>query len=522
MAETSAEKLKVFISYSRRDSTEFADELVAGLELAGFAPFLDRHDIAAGEKWEERLGGLIEQADTVVFVISPEAVKSERCSWEVERTLRQSKRLLPVVYKLVPDSEIPEQLRERQSVRFDGGAVGFARPLAQLAVALRQDLDWIREHTRLGELAGRWEARGTPQSLLLRGDELVAAELWIKARRSDAPAITDLTRTFIVASKEAEDASLAKSNAAQRRIIRMQAVVTALLIIVIIGLVGWMNQSFLEAEWRWYTITRPYVMEQIRPYVLTAQAEESLKPGASFKECAQDCPEMVVVPAGSYTMGGPTRQPQHTVTFAKPFAVSKYEVTFDDWDACVKGGGCNGYNPGDQWGREQRPVINVDWYDAQRYVAWLSQVTGKTYRLLSESEYEYAARAGTTTAYPWGDDIMLNGKAMAHCAGCGSHEYERQTAPVGAFPPNKFGLYDMVGNVWEWVEDCVHIDYKGAPADGSAWIAENGGNCTNRITRGGSWNHSPEQLRSEYQTIAPSGTRLIEIGFRVARMLLSR
>src|SRR5580704_9710411 len=138
MAEAGfAEKLKVFISYSRRDSSEFADELVAGLELAGFAPFLDRHDIAAGEKWEERLGGLIEQADTVVFVISPEAVKSERCAWEVRRTLEKSKRLLPIVFEPVPVADIPEQLGERQFVRFDGGA-GFARPLAQLAEALRR------------------------------------------------------------------------------------------------------------------------------------------------------------------------------------------------------------------------------------------------------------------------------------------------------------------------------------------------------------------------------------------------
>jgi hypothetical protein len=167
----SAEKLKVFISYSRRDSTDFADELVAGLEVAGFAPFLDRHDIAAGEKWEERLGGLIEQADTVVFVISPGSVKSERCAWEVERTLQKSKRLLPVVFKAVPEADMPEQLRERQFVRFDGAA-GFARPLAELAQALRRDLEWIREHTRLGELAARWETRGRPQSLLLRGEDV--------------------------------------------------------------------------------------------------------------------------------------------------------------------------------------------------------------------------------------------------------------------------------------------------------------------------------------------------------------
>ena len=175
MADVSAgEKLKVFISYSRRDSAAFADELLAGLEVAGFAPFLDRHDIAPGEPWEERLGGLIEQSDTVVFVVSPEAVKSERCVWEVKRTLGLSKRLLPIIYISVPDDLIPEELSRLQFVRFDTGR-GVTRPLAELAEALRQDLDWVREHTRLGEIATRWDRRGRPEALLLRGERKSSA-----------------------------------------------------------------------------------------------------------------------------------------------------------------------------------------------------------------------------------------------------------------------------------------------------------------------------------------------------------
>jgi hypothetical protein len=194
MADAGAgEKLKVFVSYSRRDSAAFADELMAGLELAGFAPFLDRHDIAAGEDWEARLGGLIAQSDTVVFVISPEAVKSERCTWEVDRTLELSKRLLPVIFKSVPDHNIPEKLRRLQFVRFDSGP-GFARPLSQLAEALRVDLHWIREHTRLGELAMRWDRRGCPESLLLRADDLDAAKAWMASRNTAAPEVTDAQR----------------------------------------------------------------------------------------------------------------------------------------------------------------------------------------------------------------------------------------------------------------------------------------------------------------------------------------
>src|SRR5215472_2046104 len=213
MADPGAgEKLKVFISYSRRDSAAFADELVTGLEVAGFAPFLDRHDIEPGEPWEARLDGLIAQSDTVAFVVSPEAVKSERCTWEVDRTIELSKRLLPVIFKPVPEDDIPEKLRRLQFVRFDLGP-GFARPLSQLAEALRVDLGWIREHTRLGELASRWGARGRPESLLLRGDDLDAAKAWMAARRAEAPEITDAQRAFVRASEEAEAARLGKERA---------------------------------------------------------------------------------------------------------------------------------------------------------------------------------------------------------------------------------------------------------------------------------------------------------------------
>jgi TIR domain len=206
------EKLKIFISYSRMDAAAFADELVMGLEIAGFAPFLDRQDIMAGEPWEARLGGLIAQSDTVVFVVSPEAVKSERCVWEVDRATELSKRLLPVIFKPVPEHDIPEKLRRLQFIRFDS-AQGFSRPLSELAAALRVDLDWIREHTRLGELAMRWDGRGRPASLLLRGEDLETAQSWIAARGAHAPEITDAQHAFVRASEEAEAARLGKERA---------------------------------------------------------------------------------------------------------------------------------------------------------------------------------------------------------------------------------------------------------------------------------------------------------------------
>ena len=165
------------------------------------------------------------------------------------------------------------------------------------------------------------------------------------------------------------------------------------------------------------------------------------------------------------------------------------------------------------WGRGKQPAINVSWDEAQQYLSWLSKLTGNRYRLLSEAEYEYATRAGTKTPYPWGDAIGTN---KANCVDCGSHWDERQTAPVGSFAPNKFGLYDMVGNVWEWIEDCWHSTYKLAPIDGSAWTT---GDCGVRGLRGGSWSSFHDQLRSPNRSRSAVDDRGRIIGFRVARTL---
>ena len=240
-------------------------------------------------------------------------------------------------------------------------------------------------------------------------------------------------------------------------------------------------------------------------------------PGTKFRDCP-DCPELVVVPSGSYEMGSPSGEedrgdwegPVHRVTIAKPFAVGVYEVTFADWDACVSGGGCNGRRPDDEgWGRGNRPVIYVSWDDAKEYVGWLSRKTGEGYRLLSESEWEYVARAGTRTAYHFGSSISSGQANYGNNLG--------KTTPVGSYPSNDFGLHDVHGNVWEWVEDCWHEDYRGAPSDGSAWVT--GGDCELRVLRGGSWDDVPRGLRSAYRSWNVTGDRDGLVGVRVARTL---
>ena len=173
-------KLKVFVSYSRKDEA-FAQELIAGLEVAGFEPYLDKHDIAPGEDWEARLGRLMEASDTVIFVLSPDSVTSERCAWEVERTDQLKKRLLPIVWRGVTESTVPERLKRLNYIFFDKPHA-FGPSLAALATALRTDLSWIREHTRYGEAAHRWDERERADALLLRGEELTAATEWLKGQ----------------------------------------------------------------------------------------------------------------------------------------------------------------------------------------------------------------------------------------------------------------------------------------------------------------------------------------------------
>ena len=251
------------------------------------------------------------------------------------------------------------------------------------------------------------------------------------------------------------------------------------------------------------------------------------KPGHRFREC-EDCPEMVVVPSGSFEMGSPSREegrsddegPVHRVTISERFAVGVHEVTFREWEACRRSGGCT-HNPDDEgWGRGDRPVVNVSWQDAKEYARWLSRKTGEEYRLLSESEWEYAARAGTSGPFHFGSTISPEEANYDGNFTYGSGRkgrYRKRTEPVGSYPPNSFGLHDVHGNVQEWVEDCWHARYRGAPSDGRAWTR--GGDCGKRVLRGGSWSFTPRYLRSADRFGSSAGFRFNINGFRVARTL---
>jgi len=249
----------------------------------------------------------------------------------------------------------------------------------------------------------------------------------------------------------------------------------------------------------------------------TPASKPALKTAAStageIKDCAT-CPALVALPGGTFEMGSnsddPAERPVHRVSIGQPFAIGKYEVTVEQWNACADASGCPRIdiegNPS-----KSTPVHNLSWDDAQVYVKWLSKTTGKTYRLPTEAEWEYAARGGTTTTYWWGNEMR---KGYADCKDCGEPWRKDSPVNVGSFMPNPFGLFDMNGSVWEWVADCWHSSYKGAPADARVWDEAG---CPMRVIRGGSWPDGGAYMQSSTRFKYSASVRQSQNGLRVAR-----
>ena len=269
-------------------------------------------------------------------------------------------------------------------------------------------------------------------------------------------------------------------------------------------------------------------VEALRTGASPGPAAARPRAGEVFRDCPS-CPEMVVVPAGEFRMGSPASEegrdddegPQHRVV-VRSFALGRYEVTIDEWDACVRGGGCDRRTYAGRTGAHDgrtgaHPEIYMSWENARAYVRWLSRETGESYRLPSEAEWEYAARAGTTTPFHTGATISTEQAHYGVPIPLSLSAHMQMRRPVGTFAQNAFGLYDMHGNASEWTEDCWHDNYRGAPADGTAWTS--GGDCDRRVLRGGSWTYSPRDLRSAARSVYTAGDRHTYAGFRVARTL---
>jgi formylglycine-generating enzyme required for sulfatase activity len=491
-------KYRAFLSYSHADTGiakrvharlegfHIDKDLVGRVTPAGPIPenlrpiFRDRFEFEAGRSLADETITALDESASLIVLASPHSALSKFVNEELRqfKSRHPDRPSIPLIVDGASDDPVKECFPPalRFAVAQDGTITDT--PVDVLAADLRENGDGME--LALAKVVAR--VIGLPPDEVFRRAE--------RERRSQ-----------------------------RRRARRVQALIYALLVGMIAVLIGWINQAYIKERINWFMTMRPYMVANVRPYVLTAEAERMLKPGGSFQECARDCPEMIVMPAGVFTMGSPVTEKgrhddekQHQVAIAKPFAVSKFELRFSDWDACVSVGGCPRISDSG-FGRGSRPVINVTWDNAQQYVAWFSRMTGRQYRLLSEAEWEYAARAGTTTAYPWGEEL---GKGNANCAICDSKWDNEGPAPVGSFKPNTFGLYDTAGNVWEWVEDCYDDNYFGAPTDGSAWTPAG---CSLRVLRGGSWSPSPQSLRSAARLKNPPDVRFYNLGFRVARTL---
>jgi formylglycine-generating enzyme required for sulfatase activity len=520
---------KIFINYRRGEDSGFAQALFAHL-VQGFPReqlFMDVDSIEPGLDFVRVLNDQVAKCDILISMVGKNWTDAREENGarrldnpddfvrvEIEAALQQDKRVIPVLIgqaQMPRADQLPDTLKpfaRRNAIRLTHERFGSDTQV--LITALQRALN--AEDTRSAQIEDAAARR--------RAETGTHREVEEARQRREQPE----------AKRRAEEETRgALGSPARRALLRLSRRVPLAASVIFVAALAAIS------VWLFRTPGPGAVS------ALSSQQERALQPKDSFKECTH-CPQMIVVPAGSFTMGSPTMQPgrradegpQHEVTIASLFAVSTYAVTRDEFAAFVAD---TGYDTGSKciisltpsgsekesysWrnaGFEQtgsHPAVCVSWSDAQRYVDWLSKKTGKSYHLLSESQWEYAARAASTTTYYWGEVV---GKNNANCSGCGSQWDNNGTSPVGSFKPNAFGLYDMAGNVWSWTEDCHHNGYAGAPADGSAWTS---GDCSSRDLRGGSWNWNPIGLRSANRLGLDAGRRAYDLGFRIGRALLT-
>jgi formylglycine-generating enzyme required for sulfatase activity len=498
----------VFLSYAREDEAR-ARELATALEQRGFSVFWDR-EIPPGQTWHSYIGEALSKARCVMVAWSRHSVASQ---WVIEEASegRDRKVLVPVLFEAV---QPPFGFRAIQAANLVDWRPGGSSPAFDGLLRAVQ------------RIVGGQAGSGTEaEAEVAAPPQPAPAEPAPKTKSTARPSAPAPASSGFPAERATPPYSEARQGSG-RTAGTMVAWYVALAGAG--GIAWWLIQpeqaplppapgSSVAEPKPSKPVVAVGIARQAGPERTSAASTGTGEPREAMRDCPE-CPEMVLVPAGKFRMGSPPGEPnrsddegpQRKVTIAAPLWVGKYEVTFAEWDTCVAAGACNTKPSDAGWGRTNHPVINVSWNDVKEYVGWLSQKTGKTYRLLSEAEWEYAARAGSETAYWWGDDV---GRNNANCRGCGSQWDNTKTAPVGSFKANDFGLYDTAGNVWEWAQDCWHDSYDGAPKDGSAW--EDGADCS-RVFRGGSWDLESGHVRSANRYRNDAAFRLEFAGFRVA------
>ena len=508
---------KIFVNYRRDDVRADARDIAGRLSrtFGKLNVFMDVDNLVAGQRFDQQLETSLAQCDIFIAVIGNQwgdilaqrqAVNEQ--DFVVDEIAAAIARGIPVIPVLVDGAPLPQAIALPRSIAalplYQSHEVkheSFGRDVEALFSAIRairsQSRTSVQRPTNWGSIAV-----GAGFMALVIGIGIwavpTAVNWWEQqeiARKAEGARIAAQTKREAEARKKREIAERQAREDAERR--RKAA-----------------NSGAQEP-----------IAVKVGPH--DREVVRHLKPGAGktvwFKDCT-DCPEMVVVPAGHFQMGSPDSEdrrnivegPQHSVRISAPFAVGRFEVTFAEWDACVTAGGCM-HNPQDEgWGRGRRPVIHVNWEDVQQFARWLSKQTGKRYRLLSEAEWEYVTRAGTTTPFWWGTSTTTdkaNYDGNRPYGGGAKGEPRWRTVEVDSFRPNPWGLYQVHGNVEEWVADCWDVSL---PKAASAWTS---GDCRKRNLRGGSWISNASRLRSASRSWVWAGYRSYSHGFRIARTL---
>ncbi len=404
--------------------------------------------------------------------------------------------------------------------------------LSEEQIARREELAWwdlIKENPSIGDLRdhlARFPSGSLAEKVLNRLDAMV----WTETDSSDRAAIVAYLDEFPhgQCANEARAALTSLDTRIKRAVQRRRLMRHALPVASVVSIFLALSVVFVTAGRQ----AKVLVAEALPPASRITDWS-ALSPGSVGNDC-EICPPMVVIPAGSFFMGSPNAEPgrdkdegpRREVAIA-PFALSRTEITFEQWDACVADGFCRTIIDDNGWGRGRQPVINVSWNDitggtnARRgFIAWMnSKVRGTPYRLPTEAEWEYAARAGTSQAYAWGPQDPICKTRAQNNANFGRDRCFNRALAVGIFRPNGWGLYDMHGNVWEWVQDCWHASYRGAPSDGTAWMRLGEGVCSEAVVRGGGWIDAAPALRAASRKDMPRSYRYTHLGFRLARNL---
>jgi formylglycine-generating enzyme required for sulfatase activity len=444
--------MHLFISHATKDSGREALALAEALEAQGHVCWIAPRDVRPGIPYPRQIVEALEQCSGLVLLLSPAANDSADVLQEVQLAAQAKKTIAPVVLAgTAPGADLRYYVSVRHQIAWSGGEETALR-LAQTFPA--------PVSSPVSEGGGR--------EAIVGGND--TSPLSQSAARPDSSPVNwgaKLPRSALGAG--------------------------ALALIVLLTVLIW-------SPWR--DTSSPLAGKGGRD---AAADTSSLRDGQSFRDC-DFCPEMVMIPGGSFMMGSPSSESgreghemESTRTSVQSFAAGRFEVTFDEWSACAAQGGCaSNPAPSDEgWGRGRRPVVNISWDDAQEYVRWLSEKTGRAYRLMSEAEWEYAARAGSIGMYSWGNDQpqcssdVPNGANFWWCP-------EHRTRPVGEFQPNAFGLFDVHGNAWEWVTECFDP------------------HCA---LRGGAWDNDPEGIRVATRLGNPPTSRYPTFGLRVARAL---